>query len=429
MKKLYIIFIFIIFSINLSYSQTGWFQQNNITPTANAGLLFLNSNTGWVITTGNIQKTTNGGLNWFTQHSMINSYKIVSMSSDKSNNIWSLCIDSLNNLNFRVVKSSNFGNNWNIIFTGISNYRTLKIYVVSDSIAWIIGLSKLCLKTTNSGYSWVQKISQGASELSEISFVNDNTGWLSTSYWSFPGNWYDANVYKTTDGGENWINQVHYTSAGIYNVYFINPSTGFFSSSGSVNRTTNGGINWYSLNFRSGTYCKLYFPTQDTGYLVGVSDWYSNIDIYKSTNSGATWGYQIYPITNERVTSIFFVNSKTGWATKAGMLLHTTDGGGTIISSINSFLSEIPDNFSLEQNYPNPFNSMTKIQFQVPSLKFVKLVVFDLLGRELKTLVNESLQPGTYSVLWNASNQASGIYFYTLSAPGYRETRRMIFIK
>ncbi len=105
----------------------------------------------------------------------------------------------------------------------------------------------------------------------------------------------------------------------------------------------------------------------------------------------------------------------------------------------------IPANFSLEQNYPNPFNPTTKIRFEVPLNKgesrglSVKLEIYDALGREIETLVNENKPPGTYEITWNASNYPSGVYFYKLvvNDPGssgqnngrFVETKKMLLIK
>ena len=91
--------------------------------------------------------------------------------------------------------------------------------------------------------------------------------------------------------------------------------------------------------------------------------------------------------------------------------------------------SSVPDKFDLFQNYPNPFNSTTKIQLQVTSYKFVKLIVFDLLGREVAILVNEKLQPGTYEITFDTGYLTSGIYFYKLITEEFSETKRMVLLK
>jgi len=90
---------------------------------------------------------------------------------------------------------------------------------------------------------------------------------------------------------------------------------------------------------------------------------------------------------------------------------------------------ETPESFSLSQNYPNPFNPFTVISFSTPKAGFVKLSVYDILGREVSIPVNEYLSPGSYSYNFDAANLASGIYFYALSSAGFHERRKMLLIK
>ena len=85
--------------------------------------------------------------------------------------------------------------------------------------------------------------------------------------------------------------------------------------------------------------------------------------------------------------------------------------------------------FSLNQNYPNPFNPTTNIKFTILNSVLVKLTVFDIMGREVQTLVNESLNSGTYETTFDASQFASGIYYYKLSTPVFSETKKMTLQK
>ena len=89
----------------------------------------------------------------------------------------------------------------------------------------------------------------------------------------------------------------------------------------------------------------------------------------------------------------------------------------------------MPAGYSLEQHVPHPFSPGTNIKFKVASLKFIKLVVYDLLGREVRTLVNEALQAGTYSVRFDAGDLPSGIYFYQLRTDNFSETKKLILLK
>jgi len=108
-------------------------------------------------------------------------------------------------------------------------------------------------------------------------------------------------------------------------------------------------------------------------------------------------------------------------------------GGPGQIIGISPNTGIVPDNFALYQNYPNPFNPATNINFDVPVGTrrgvFVQLKVYDILGREISVLVNENLSPGVYSVEWNATNFASGIYFYELTSGDFRAIKKMIVVK
>jgi len=89
----------------------------------------------------------------------------------------------------------------------------------------------------------------------------------------------------------------------------------------------------------------------------------------------------------------------------------------------------LPNEYMLEQNYPNPFNPSTKIKFEIPDQGFVSLKVYDVLGNEITTLVDEEKPAGEYEVEFDGKGLSSGMYFYTLNAGNYIETKKMILIK
>lgn len=90
---------------------------------------------------------------------------------------------------------------------------------------------------------------------------------------------------------------------------------------------------------------------------------------------------------------------------------------------------EIPKEFSLSQNYPNPFNPVTRFQFSIAAVQFTTLKVYDVLGQEVATLVDEVKQPGVYTVEWDASARGSGVYYYRLQAGSFTESRRLVLVK
>lgn len=99
------------------------------------------------------------------------------------------------------------------------------------------------------------------------------------------------------------------------------------------------------------------------------------------------------------------------------------------VIGINPISTEIPNKYSLLQNYPNPFNPFTKIQFALPKAGNTVIKIYDAIGREITTLVNDKLNAGVYSVDWNGSAYPSGVYFYRLQSGDYTDTRKMVLVK
>mgnify|MGYP002626210793 FL=1 len=105
-------------------------------------------------------------------------------------------------------------------------------------------------------------------------------------------------------------------------------------------------------------------------------------------------------------------------------MLHNSTG-----VNISTISNQVPDGFLLQQNYPNPFNPSTKIKFAIPNSSFVKLAVYDMLGREAAVLVNENLNAGSYEYTFDGADLSSGMYFYTLRSGEFTQTKKMNLIK
>lgn len=145
-----------------------------------------------------------------------------------------------------------------------------------------------------------------------------------------------------------------------------------------------------------------------------------------STDGGTTFPYRIFDKqgsalgTAPAVTGSF-VPTASQWSTYAFTLNNLT--------SINPIKPGTPATYELSQNYPNPFNPVTKINFSIPVTDNVKLVVYDILGKEIATIANEEMSAGFYSIDFNPENLTSGIYFYKLETKYYSGTKRMIYLK
>jgi len=120
----------------------------------------------------------------------------------------------------------------------------------------------------------------------------------------------------------------------------------------------------------------------------------------------------------------------TAWTLTTGPVGRAnTQFGISNLVGVTNPSNNIPEKYSLSQNYPNPFNPVTKINFAIPKQGFVSLKIYDMLGREVKTLVNEVKQAGYFSADFNASEFSSGVYFYRLEANGFTDVKKMMLIK
>ncbi len=216
----------------------------------------------------------------------------------------------------------------------------------------------------------------------------------------------------------------------MYSIYFTSPNTGYAGGENVLLKTTNAGDNWTNLGIPNIWIFSIRFYDQNTGYVTG-----GNI-ILKTTNAGVFWLNQFQP-AYKHLYSIYPASANTVYTVGAnGTILKTTTGGVPI--GIKPISSSIPKKYILYQNYPNPFNPTTKIKFSIPFLPLskgeaegvrVRLRIYDLLGREVTTLIDENLQPGTYEVEWNVNRFASGVYFYQLRAGDFVQTKKLVLLK
>ena len=284
---------------------------------------------------------------------------------------------------------------------------------------------KYYYKTTNYGNSWDSIHPQNSSLISLIHFNSLEFGWFVNLSVALSG----AILYKTTNNGSDWVFSF-FNNMGIYSVLFIDTLNGWMSSKNSfsintIYRTNDGGVTWITQSPGTGTLINsLYFTDKRNGW--GAGD---NSRIQSTTNGGVNWIDQTSFQPGINYNSVYFTDSLTGWVVgDSGVILKTTTGG--VLTGFSNTSTEIPDKFSLSQNYPNPFNPNTIINFQCSMFNFISLRVFDVLGNEVATLVNENKQPGSYQIEFDGSNYPSGVYLYRLEINGsIIDTKRMILLK
>ncbi|MGH2575598.1 MAG: YCF48-related protein [Ignavibacteria bacterium] len=363
------------------------FNDTSFTTSYN-GVHFINQNTGWAVGGAvQIRKTTNGGVNWFKQYGPPVAGILRSIYFfDENTGI------GAGSKNFPfiplVIKSTNSGTNWvelNAFFSGAQELNDQHWF--NQNTGWICGYDVL-LKTTNGGLNFVNLYSNippsgnGHIAILAIQFVNQQTGWLGAA------NLERNNIYKTTNGGNNWFFQPNPVSQNGWNqindVRFISADSGWAAhgtpGTGAIMFTSNGGTNWLMDNVNYSWYDCLHI--------------FQRSKVWCGGSSGRVW----YSLLTE----------PTG---------------------IKQISNSIPEKFSLSQNYPNPFNPKTHFGFLIADFGLVIIKIYDELGKEISTIVNEELKPGLYEAEWEGTNYPSGVYFYKMVTQTYTETRKMVLIR
>jgi photosystem II stability/assembly factor-like uncharacterized protein len=422
---------------------SGWYQQflPSLSNMQVSDIFFLDSLTGWAVTgngepndtSGYILKTIDGGDNWSLKLTDFRDFSRVKFLNENTG-----FVSGGYGNGARLYKSTDGGENWfNLNIPGGGQIYFNDMSVLSEDTIWVVASNSLVggvFRTTNGGISWKQQYSAGSSNPNKIYFYDADLGFISNESTSY--------LRKTTNGGINW--EVISGATGFTDLQFINVSTGWKArGGGGIEKTTNGGLNWFAqplpqLNWVNSA-LKIKAIDGDTLWAVGgVIQWIPSTSnfrgvVYKTTNGGENWGYQI-PDTNinyYQLTHIDFVNKLYGWVyLPNGFGFHTVTGGGTtIIQNVQQISSEVPTGFKLHQNYPNPFNPVTIINYELKNKSKVVLTVYDISGKQIKKLVNQEQQAGIYQYTFNAEGLSSGIYFYRLEIEGYIESKKMMIIR
>jgi hypothetical protein len=240
-------------------------------------------------------------------------------------------------------------------------------------------------------------------------------------------------IYKSTDQGVTFSNvtvglpnrtitsvYVHPDSANVAVVSY----SGF--GAGKIYKTTNGAASWINI---SGNLpdspvndVLIFYPGLSTSIYYAAMD----IGVFFTNNYGTTWTELADGLPNTVAMHLDFHQA-------TNKLRIGTHGRGVwqtdVALGLVNYNNEVPASYSLQQNYPNPFNPVTTIKYDLIKSGFVKLSVFDVLGKEIKPIINENQNPGSYTVQFDASSLTSGVYFYKLVTADFTETKKMMLVK
>ena len=403
---------------------SAWTEQTSGITTALYSVSAVDDNVAWTCGSGGkVLKTTNSGANWVNVSSNIpvgnELYNIFAWSSTVALVTTSPAAGG----SVTIWKTSNGGTNWVSVYTRTSSAAFGDALWMTDANnAYYYGDPQSSnwdlLKSTNGGDNWVTWATVPAGTATggwnNAMFIQGTNVWLGTNV---------AFLAYSSNMGVNWTTQTT-PAANQYVTYFVNGTNGL-SGGAAMYQTTNTGTNWTSLTSPA--------TSNISGIAGNGSEWWfcdqaATPKIYYSSDNGTSWAAQYQPTTNGGVW-YHMTKARTGttlWAVRSA-------GGisryGQPITGIHNITSTIPDNYNLSQNYPNPFNPVTKINFAIPKAGFVTLKIYDILGREVNTLVNESVKAGNYSVEFNGTALSSGVYFYRLISDNFIDTKKMMLIK
>ena len=416
MKKVIIIF----FTFHVSLIQADWVNVTN-------GINNLNINaltaTGSYIFAGNDQfvyRSSNNGDNW---------QQIYNLPGRALASFGSYIYMGYNN---GVGRSTNYGTNWS--YAGLNQWTLCLLSNGNNIYAgcfWPVpggSTNRGVWLSTNYGANWTQ---------TALNNVDIYSLTVSGSY-LFAGGYNTGvagGVFVSSNNGQNWTNPLliggdALVSSSNY-IY-----TGVDGSPYGVYKSTNYGLNWSQTSLNNvGVHALAIYGNF---VFAGASN-----GVYVSSDNGTTWIQRNEGMGNKYTISICTYN---------GFIFIGTSGQGvwrrqlSELVGVKPISNEVPQKFILYQNYPNPFNPVTKIKFDIPPNRppfdkggwtksggFVKLTIYDVLGREVATLVNQQLTPGTYEVEWDGSDYPSGVYFYRLTVTDASTplsiTKKMVLLK
>jgi hypothetical protein len=267
--------------------------------------------------------------------------------------------------------------------------------------------------SSNEGSTW-HGVNNGISRKSVAAVASSDSGTLFAAS--------SSGMYISTNHGLNWAQRNNgLTNPSLASIAF-SKGTLFAGTMGSgVFVSSDSGQHWtQSNNGISNESIRTITVASDGWIFIGTTN-----GVFDSRDNGSTWNQLNEGLSNLDVRSIAIDSKNTTYA--------GTYGAGVFISTIaTSVKNNSPIHasvFSLGQNYPNPFNPSTVITYQLPANSFVTLRVYDEVGREMRTLVNERQTIGNHSLTFYAGELPSGIYFYRLQAGSYIQTKKFVFIK
>jgi len=360
--------------------------------------IFYSSNNG--------ESWDNIPLNFDSHHPNFSDLEIFSLASDSLNRLY------VGGWSGKIYRTANLGETWD----------TLNISTEESALVWdieIIGKNIYAITGDNFYYSpdfgltWIiQDSIDKSGNLEDIAVGANGILFIAD---------FDLGVHKSFDNGNTWlVSDSGLTYPFARSIIMYNDSTIFLGTDGGgVFKSLDNGDTWQNCSRTNSAIHEIAsFDIDKSGALYAQGE---NDIVSRTIDLGETWS--IIPEASG-VYLYLLIDSNDHF------YLSTSEGLFFLDSLVTSIVSngQVEKSFDLQQNYPNPFNPKTVINYQLKVNSDVKLFVYDVLGREVKTLVNKIQPAGKHKVTFNASNLASGIYYYKLRTNDFEQTRKMLLL-
>ncbi|GAB1349185.1 hypothetical protein MASR1M107_13980 [Ignavibacteriales bacterium] len=432
----------------------------------------VDNNLGFISGTNSaIYKTTNSGASWdsvaATGLPAGATFRKVDFVDANTGWVFASAPSTLTNF---IYKTTDGGATWTGQSNGlpaVSNGQMYGAYMINANEGYGISYQPIPYKTTDGGTTWTPQalVDAFSGFLYDIKMADVNNGFAVGS---------SGRVYKTTNGGTLWDTvSVPTRSYSFNSLEMINPQTlAVFGSTGTNFITTDGGLTWATKNtsgatmqgshwsYDSGTNTWALFTAGTNGYI--LKNTLSIVPVELASLSATVTGNDVnlkWSTATELNNNGFEIERKSGegsWSkvsfvkgngttTKITEYAYTDKGVKTgkyqyrlkqidFDGSINySYAIEVevgtPMTFELSQNFPNPFNPTTTISYRIPETSGVTLKIFDVTGTEVMTLVNQKQEAGSYTINFDATNLASGMYIYKIESGKYNAVKKMMLMK
>jgi photosystem II stability/assembly factor-like uncharacterized protein len=379
-----------------------------------------------------------------------------------------------------LIHTSNGGNDW-IIQDSKTENNIKDIYFLNRHLGWAIywevynyPFGTYVLGTTDGGVNWISFQQPEENIFSQcIVFLDSLNGWMGGK---------PTPILRTTDGGKIWrnaeIDSSTFSTFPVFDIKFYNDEYGY-ACGGAVDCcgvmwwTNNGGNYWYVIDTPAVAIDPInQLHLIDSIHVLGAGGDYETtgygVEIIRTSDGGLIWEFEHVGIAGA-AWDIDFRTNKEAWAPLGGeeKLIYSLDSAKTwsqILTPDSTAIFELtfldslhgigvgnegaiikykPDStsdiveedklfakgFKLEQNYPNPFNPITTISYSIPKDEFVKLAIYNLLGEEIKVLINQFQRSGDHQVYFDSQTLSGGVYFYSLKTWDYISTKKMILMK